>query len=113
MEQTVEYVETFCDSLEEFFTKETIEELDKYNKRVSPAASIAALRVHFYVLKNQVDSMLEADKCQFINHQLRYNKLAFLLMKDALLWNRLSYKEKAALLVVTDISSVFVYVRKE
>jgi hypothetical protein len=113
MEQVVEYVEGFCDALEQFFTKDVIKELEIYDKTVSGPASIAALRLHYYVLQNIVDTMGESDKIMFTNHQLRYNKLAFLLMNETSSWNRLSYKEKAALLIATNISSIFVYVRND
>ena len=97
MEDTVSYVEELCDLVEDLdpnlFHREW--------RKVSIPASVAAIRVLYYVerIENTAD--------------LTYKRLHYLLTNESQKWNNFTFEEKQALLERIGIPSVMVYTKSQ
>jgi len=97
MDQLVSYVEELCD---------LVEDLDPNLfhsdwRKVSIPASVAAIRVLYYVERIENSS------------DLTYRRLYYLLTKESEKWNNCTLQEKQALLDRLGIPSVMVYTKSQ
>lgn len=95
METKVEWVERLCDEVEDLDPKLFHTEW----RKVSIPASIAAIRVSYYVGHESKTSALT------------YEKLYYMLVDDRSRWDSLSQPEQSALLERLGVPSVMVYVK--
>lgn len=95
-EEKVQKVENLCDLLEEHL--ESLKEYSYYGKRLSLPASIAALRVHYYIGSQDDPEYNEI-----------YNKFEYLFTKELEIWGNLSHLEKISLLDKIRAPRVLVY----
>ena len=92
-EHRVAWVEKLCDLIEALDP----DLFNYFGNEISIPASLAAIRLHFYV-----------GSINFI-HTCVYYKLAYMLMNDAEKWNKLEKNEKQALLSHIGVLDVMVY----
>jgi len=110
----VNFVELFCDTIENEFTPELLHLLkDTYtDKSINMPATLAAIRLHYYInnkhFKRNQDRSTEAYVVSQSNY--RYKQLAFLLLNKQSTWYSLSTQDKAQLISFTGMrSTIFVY----
>lgn len=97
-EKLVEYVERFCD-LVEGLDNEFVNEFRFFDQQVSIPATVAALRVFYYIENKYV---LRSER------KLWYEILYFVLTDEKSKWDSLTAKEKINLCMAVGISKLFV-----
>ena len=90
--EKVQWVERLCDLVEGIDP----EALNFYGKPVSIAASVAAIRVHYYIGGSENTTEI-------------YNRLEYLLTDKKVQWDDFNIIEQRALLRHVDCHSAFVY----
>jgi hypothetical protein len=95
-EEKVQKVENICDLMEKYL--EPLKDYYYYTKKLSLPASIAAVRLYYYI-GSQDDPE---------NNEI-YNKIEYVFSNEIAIWEKLSHPEKIALLDKIRAPRVFVY----
>lgn len=95
-EQLVQYVEDFCDRMED------VPVMTIFGKQMSRPASIAALRAFYYVEKSH-SGPFATEKL------LIYECFRFVLTDEGCRWNNLTEEEKIALMTRLEVHKVLVF----
>ena len=98
-DELVQYVESFCDVIENKFDYVFLTTCGYSDLHVSLPATLAALRVYFYIEnKDRINT----------NYKQLYDVLYFILTDERVQWDSLTPKEKVALCVKTRVMTLFV-----
>lgn len=96
-EQLVQYVEDFCDRMED------VPIMTIFGKEMSRPASVAALRAFYYVERNHPGPLVTDNKF------LIYESFRFVLTDERCRWNNLTEEEKIALMSRLDVHKILVF----
>ena len=114
-QETVTFVENLCDKIEEQITPEVVRHMESNyfgdNTHVSIPATLAALRLHYYINLPECPSDCESIEAHNIEQtDFRYKQLNYLLTDNSSNWNGLTDEDKGKLLKYTGIrGAIFVY----